>query len=70
MNKMKKIELRKKIIATIGCSLLFICINGCKSTEISESSELPDYTIEDVKKEELKKLAKLTVFSPIGALFC
>ena len=59
MNKMKKIELRKKIIATIGCSLLFICINGCKSTEISESFELPDYTIEDVKKEEIKRIEEI-----------
>ena len=59
MNEMKKIELRKKIIATIGCSLLFVCINGCKSTEISESFELPDYTIEDVKKEEIKRIEEI-----------
>ena len=59
MKKMKKSELRKKIVAALGCSLLLICINGCKSTELSESFELPDYTIEDVKKEEIKRIEEI-----------
>lgn len=53
-----KFNIKKTLLFTFAASGLFF--GGCNSTKVTESYELPDYTLEDVRREEIKRIEEIS----------
>lgn len=65
--KMNDFQLKKVFFGGFFLAALFAVFGGCKSTGQLEHYELPDYTIDDVRKEEIKRIFSIAETDSVQA---